>query len=428
MAGSPHPGQGKPAEKYAKGVQRIEAWLRRHPWRADCLLAALVLVVSGDEWRGDPAVEIVSVLLTVTVLARRRYPEAAFAAAALIATLQVTLGLSTRGTPLVGALQPTASDLAVAVLLYTVAAHSSRRMSVAGLAYCLGLSGLAIVRWAPAHAGHPQGPLFGAATGLGGTAVVAWVLGDSIAYRYRRAYYASLEERAARLEAERDAHVRIAAAAERTRQLQEQRAQAVDESASRLRQIERNLHDGAQVRLTALAMMLGEVKESLEARSGGEADGDRNRQLVAAAHRNAKETLTELRDLARGIHPPSLDRGLRAALKSLAETCPLPAGLDVTTSARPSPAIEAMTYFCAAELLANAVKHSGAGHITISVTDEDGGLKMAVGDNGCGGAIFRPAGGLAGLVERVRTVDGSIGIDSPAGGPTLITVSLPEHA
>jgi signal transduction histidine kinase len=428
MARSPQPYQGKRAETYPEGVHRIEEWLSRHPWRADCLLAALVLIVSGDQWRGDPAVEVVSVLLAVTVLGRRQYPEAAFGGAALIATLQVTLGLTTSGTPPVGALQPTASDVAVAVLLYTVAAHSSRRVSVAGLAYCLGLSVLAIVRWAPAHAGRPQGPLFAAAIGLSGTAVAAWVLGDSIAYRYRRASYASLEERAARLEAERDAQVRIAASAERARELQEQRAQAVDESAARLRQIERDLHDGAQIRLTALAMMLGEVKESLDASPGDEADRDRNRQLVAAAHRHAKQTLTELRDLARGIHPPSLDRGLGAALSALAETCPVPADLDVTTSSRPSPAIEAMTYFCAAELLANAVKHSGATLVAISLTDLDGGLQMAVRDDGCGGADFRPSGGLAGLVERVRTVDGRIGIDSPSGGPTVVTVSLPGHA
>ncbi len=107
--------------------------------------------------------------------------------------------------------------------------------------------------------------MFGAAVGLGGAALTAWVLGDSVAYRYRRAYYAAVEERAARLEAERDAQARMAAAAERARELQERRAHAVDQSAARLRRIERDLHDGAQVRLTALAMTLGEIKESLGA-------------------------------------------------------------------------------------------------------------------------------------------------------------------
>jgi hypothetical protein len=121
------------------------------------------------------------------------------------------------------------------------------------------------------------------------------VIGDSVAYRYRRVYLASLEERAARLEAERDAQARIAAAAERARELQERRALAVDESAARLRRIERDLDDGAQVRLAALAMTIGEVKETLD-RAGLGADQDaaseRIRMLVSAAHRNAKETPT----------------------------------------------------------------------------------------------------------------------------------------
>jgi signal transduction histidine kinase len=265
--------------------------------------------------------------------------------------------------------------------------------------------------------------------GLGGSALAAWVLGDSVAYRYRRAYYASLEDRAARLEAERDAQARIAAAAERTRELQEQRARAVDESAARLRRIERDLHDGAQVRLTALAMTIGEIKENLEAAAGREDDGGRTRLLAGAAHRSAKETLAELRDLARGIHPPVLDRGLGAALSNLAEASATPAGLTVRIGARPSPAIEAIAYFCAAELLANVAKHSGADRATISVSDDhDGGLLMTVADDGAGGARLAPAGGLAGLRERVRTVDGRLGIDSPPGGPTIITIRLPGHA
>src|SRR6202034_2710542 len=132
-----------------------------------------------------------------------------------------------------------------------------------------------------------------AAAGLAGVALTAWVLGDSVAYRYRRAHYAAVEERAARLEAERDAQARIATVAERARELQDRRARAVDESADRLRRIERDLHDGVQVRLAALAMTLGEIKESLEQSPAGHHTLD----LVAAAHQNAKDTLAELRDL-----------------------------------------------------------------------------------------------------------------------------------
>jgi CheY-like chemotaxis protein len=141
----------------------------------------------------------------------------------------------------------------------------------------------------------------------------------------------------------------------------------VDEAEARLRGIERDLHDGAQVRLAALAMTLGEIKENLERN----ADPQRTIGLAGAAHRNAKETLAELRDLAKGIHPAVLDRGLAEALAVLAEASAVPVGLSVGISGRPSPAIEAIAYFCAAELLANVTKHSGASRALISVTDAE---------------------------------------------------------
>jgi signal transduction histidine kinase len=297
---------------------------------------------------------------------------------------------------------------------------------------CLVGSAVAITRWAPAVTAPPGGVLAAAAR-LAGVALTAWVLGDSVAYRYRRAHYAGVEERAARLEAERDAQARIAAAAERARELQERRARAVDESAARLRRIERDLHDGAQVRLTALAMTLGEIKETLEQAAPG--DGDRIRLLVGTAHANAKETLTELRDLARGIHPPALDRGLGPALSSLAETSPVPVeltasatGLTTSATGSPSPAIEAIAYFCGAELLANVAKHSGATQAAIAVSDGTGRLRLTVTDDGAGGAHLAPGGGLAGLLQRVQTVDGHLGVTSPPGGPTSVTVELPRHA
>jgi signal transduction histidine kinase len=150
--------------------------------------------------------------------------------------------------------------------------------------------------------------------------------------------------------------------------------------------------------------------------------------LVGAAHKNAKETLAELRDLARGIHPPVLDRGLGAALSSLAESSATPVVLTVSVLERPSPAIESMAYFCAAELLANVTKHSQASRATISVGDQGGSLLMTVTDDGAGEARLTPGGGLAGLLERVQTVDGRLDIDSAPGGPTIITIELPGHA
>ena len=408
----------------------MNAWLRNHPWQADGLLAAALLAVSVSQIAAGQAgaasraaFVVVTVLLAATVLARRRYPVAAFGVAAVIGAAQIAFGVQTGGSAQVFALQPTNADAAILILLYTLAAYRPRPVSISGLVICLLGSAVAIARWSPAHGAHPAGALFAAAAGLGGVTLTAWVLGDSVAYRYRRVYYASLEERAARAEAERDAQARIAAAAERARELQDTRARAVDESAARLRRIERDLHDGAQVRLAALAMTLGEIKENLE-----QAGDDRTLALAGAAHQNAKDTLAELRDLARGIHPPVLDRGLGPALGILAGTSAIPVALTVAVTERPSPAIEAMAYFCTAELLANVTKHSGARHVTISVAEPGSGLTLTVTDDGDGGARLVPGGGLAGLLERVQTVDGRLEVDSPPGGPTIVTIELPRHA
>jgi signal transduction histidine kinase len=412
-------------------LMRVSAWLRGRPLLADSLLAATLLLFSVPQLTAATAGTFtraaygaVAVLLAATVVPRRRYPVMAFAAAAVIGAAQIAFGMQTAGSGRVFALQPNNADLAIPVLLYTLAAYRSRLVSIAGLVICLLGAVAAIARWAPAHQAYGGDAVLAAAIGLGGLTVAAWVLGDSVAYRYRRARFAALQERAARLEAERDAQARIAAAAQRERELTQRRARVVDEAEARLRRIERDLHDGAQVRLAALAMTLGEIKENLE----HAADAERTVSLATAAHRNAKETLAELRDLAKGIHPAVLDRGLPTALAVLAEASAVPVGLTIDLGARPSPAIEAIAYFCAAELLANAAKHSGASQAGISVSDENGRLVMSVTDNGAGQARLRPGGGLAGLVERVQTVDGLLSVDSPAGGPTTMTVELPVRA
>jgi signal transduction histidine kinase len=413
--------------KYPDCVRGAWSWLRDHPWEADLALAVLVFLASSRQVGGDPAIRLVSLALAATLVPRRKYPVQAFAAGAAIAALQVYLGVQPHGGFAVAAFQPTATDVAVAILLYTLAAHASRRASVLGLVTCLVLSAIAIAQWGPAHSRDPGLAILAAAALLGSLSLSAWVLGDSVAYRYRVAHYAALEDRAARLEAERDAQARIAAAAERSRELQERRARAVDESAARLRRIERDLHDGAQVRLAALALALGEIKEAV-GQGGAADDAARTSMLIDAAHRNAKETLVELRDLARGIHPAALDRGLEAALSALAETSAIPVALAVHIARRPSPAIEAIAYFCAAELLANVAKHGQASHASVSVTQKDGEFVMTVTDDGAGGARIVPGGGLAGLRERVQTVDGRLTVSSPDGGPTTVTVALPGHA
>ena len=215
--------------------------------------------------------------------------------------------------------------------------------------------------------------------------------------------------------------------ATRVDDLEATRAHAVEDSAATLRRIERDLHDGTQARLVALAMHLDMAKETLagDPAAGADPDVARARELLDRAHRNATDAITELRDVTRSIHPPALDRGLDEALATLAARSGVPARVDAQLSVRPAPAIETIAYFCVAELLTNVAKHSGAGHATVDVADRDGVLTLRVTDDGRGGAALVPGGGLAGLAERVRTVDGWLGLSSPPGGPTVAVVELP---
>jgi signal transduction histidine kinase len=217
----------------------------------------------------------------------------------------------------------------------------------------------------------------------------------------------------------------------RVRELEQSRAHLVDDSAARLRQIERDLHDGAQAQMVAVTMKLGLAMKKLGGMVDGTAQTDLDRvlELVVAAHRGAKEAITELRDLARGIHPPVLDQGLGIALTTLAARSDLPVELVIDLPERPSAAIETIAYFCAAELLTNVTKHSGgARHAMLEAVHMPGLLRVRVSDDGCGGARVEVRGGLAGLAERIRTVDGRLQLSSPAGGPTVVTVELPSRA
>jgi signal transduction histidine kinase len=216
----------------------------------------------------------------------------------------------------------------------------------------------------------------------------------------------------------------------RVRELEQTRAHAVDDAAARLRRIERDLHDGAQAQMVAVAMKLGLAREKLGGAITGttEADMKRALELVDAAHRSAKEAIIELRDLVRGIHPPVLDHGLGTALTTLAARSAVPVELVIDLPGRPSAAIETIAYFCAAELLTNVAKHSGAQHATLEAVLVPGLLRVRVSDDGSGGARIEARGGLAGLAERVRTVDGRLQVNSPPHGPTTVTVEMPSHA
>jgi signal transduction histidine kinase len=216
----------------------------------------------------------------------------------------------------------------------------------------------------------------------------------------------------------------------RVRSLEHARAQTVDASAATLRRIERDLHDGTQAQLVALAMRLGMAKEKLA--ESDQPDLDRVRELVDDAHRGAKEAIVELRDLARGIHPPALDIGLEGALSTLAARSTVPTELTLALRDRPTPAIEAIAYFCVAELLANVAQHANASRASISCAQQGAWLRVVVRDDGIGGAQLSTLGsassGLSGLTDRVHAVDGRLDITSPLRGPTVVTVDLPLHA
>jgi len=149
-------------------------------------------------------------------------------------------------------------------------------------------------------------------------------------------------------------------------------------------------------------------------------------QAIAAAHEEAKAALAELRNLVRGLHPPVLeDRGLDAALSGVAARMPIPVRLTVNVPRRPAPTIEAVAYFVVSEGLANITKHAQATQADVFVQQDGDRLHVIVTDDGVGGADPARGTGLAGLARRAESVDGTLEIASPPGGPTLLTVDLP---
>ncbi|MFJ2948616.1 sensor histidine kinase [Streptomyces sp. NPDC087226] len=206
----------------------------------------------------------------------------------------------------------------------------------------------------------------------------------------------------------------------RIAELESDRGVVVDTAAADLRRIERDLHDGAQARLVNLAMGLGLAKEKLLE------DPDAAATMVAEAHGEVKLALQELRDLARGIHPAVLtDRGLDAALSSVASRCTVPVKVTVDLDERPAAAIEGIAYFTVSELLQNVSKHSRARSAAVDVWRSEGRLLMQVWDDGRGGASLDGGTGMRGLADRLGAVDGLFVVESPEGGPTTVTAELP---
>ncbi|MGP2436630.1 sensor histidine kinase [Streptomyces sp. JW3] len=208
----------------------------------------------------------------------------------------------------------------------------------------------------------------------------------------------------------------------RIAELESDRGVVVDTAAADLRRIERDLHDGAQARLVNLAMGLGLAKEKL---LEGQAD-EQVAAMVDEAHGEVKLALRELRDLARGIHPAVLtDRGLDAALSSVASRCTVPVKVTVDLAERPAAAIEGIAYFTVSELLQNVSKHSAARSAAVEVWRSETRLLIQVWDDGRGGARLDGGTGMKGLADRLGAVDGLFVVDSPEGGPTKVTAELP---
>ncbi|MFF4771902.1 sensor histidine kinase [Microtetraspora fusca] len=208
----------------------------------------------------------------------------------------------------------------------------------------------------------------------------------------------------------------------RVEELSTSRMRLVDAFEAERRRIERDLHDGAQQHLVLLNMNLG----LMEAELGGQEQ--RMAELVRDARRQARQALTAIRELIRGIHPQILtDLGLAAAVGELAERCPVPVELDLALDRRLPAAVESTAYFVVSEAMTNTVRHAGAGRITVNGGFVSGRLRVAIGDDGRGGADPARGSGLRGLADRVAVLDGTLVIDSPEGGPTTVRIELPCH-
>jgi signal transduction histidine kinase len=211
-----------------------------------------------------------------------------------------------------------------------------------------------------------------------------------------------------------------AALAERVDALTESRSRVMDAALAERRRIERDLHDGAQQRLVALAMELGMAKLKMDS------DPEAAKKLVDEAHREAKLAMVEIRNLVQGIHPAVLtDRGLDAALSALAGRCPVPVAVIVEVEQRPPPVVESAAYFLVAEALTNIAKHSAATEASVVVRRVRGILTVEVADNGLGGADLTAGTGIAGLVDRVTALDGKLTVESPPGRGTRLRAEIP---
>jgi len=379
-------------------VSALYAWLRRHPKLVDSVLAAVLSfggLATAFALRRYFMIPV-TLGLTVPVIFRRSHPVGAFAAAVAVGGMQVLV--NARITP---------ADLAIVVLLYTLAAYTTRRISVLGLAVCLIGSFGAIGRWQPPRLSQPSWLLVGSIM-FAGPALIAWVLGDSM--RYRRAYYANLEERAARLERDRDAQAQMAAAAERAR-------------------IARELHDVVAHNVSVMVVQADGAAYALGS------DPGRAREALAAISATGRQALAEMRTLL-GVLRRNDDNGQAALapmpglgqLHDLLEqtrAAGLPVSCVVEGSPLPLPGGAALAaYRIVQESLTNTRKHAGPGaaaRVRLRYTAEA--LELTVSDDGLGAAATADGAGhgLTGMAERAAMYGGSVlAGPGPLGGFQVI--------
>jgi len=398
-------------------VPGLYAWLRRNPKLVDGALALLLVLPGGS----IPKLGILRTLailpfvlgMAVPVVFRRAYPVAAFAVVIAIGALQVLL-----------LRRPAGADLAVLVMLYTLAASRPRRVSLRGLAVCLAGAAAAIVRWHPARGGLDLYTIGTEAALFAAPVLLAWLLGDSA--RWRRGYYQALEERAARLERERDAQAQVAAAAERAR-------------------IAREIHDVVAHNVSVMVVQADGAAFALDG------SPQRAREALAAISATGRRALAEMRSLLGVLREPADGDGVPggagpalapqpgvedlADLLEQARTAGLPVSLRVSGDPRPVPAGETLAvYRVVQESLTNVRKHAGPGATAVVSLDygEDG-LLIRVTDDGAGASavpgLGHPAAGsghgLAGMRERIELYGGTARSGPRPGGGYEVVARLP---
>ncbi len=378
-------------------MSALYAWLRRHPLLVDSVLAGVLALLGLGQLIQQPREIPPMLLMVVPVAFRRRAPITAFSLAVVGGALQVITG------------RPAASDLALLVLLYTVAAYRPRRASIMALLVCLAGSAVAVLAWGPVHGVNLAWRLIFASFLFGGLELTVWILGDSM--RYRRGYYAALEDKAARLEAERHAQAKVAAAAERAR-------------------IARELHDVVAHHVSVMVVQADGAGYALRA------DPDRAAAALQAIAGTGRQALAEMRRLL-GVLRSADDQAALAPVPGLGELRELldqarAAGLEVgyTLSGTPRElpeGAELAAYRVVQESLTNTRKHAGlAATAAVALRYEPDGLVVEVTDDGPGGGTSDSGGlGLAGMRERIAMYGGTVTAGPLPGGGFGVTARLP---